>query len=92
MNKICEQCYIQENLCEKHARKTFRTYPTDSFEIPIKSYKEYIIENVQRNDMKRKEETIGSPLPRNEMKTYFENIVKNYQQYKRSLLLKYKLW
>ena len=88
MNKICEQCYNLNDLCEKHARKSFRTYPDEHFEIPLKSYKEYIIKNVQRNDMKRKEETIGSPLPRNEMKTYFENMMKNHKLFKKPL----KLW
>jgi hypothetical protein len=56
------------------------------------------MENCRLNDLKKKADIeaewnyqkryIGSPLPRNEMKTYFENIVKNYKLFKKPL----KLW
>ena len=67
------------------------------YKIRIKEYEEgelykRAMENCRLNDLKKKADIeaewshnqrfIGSPLPRNEMKTYFENIVKNYNQSK----------
>ena len=73
------------------------------YKIRIKEYEEgelykRAMENCRLNDLKKKADIeaewdyqkrfIGSPLPRNEMKTYFENIVKNYKLFKKPL----KLW
>ena len=74
-----------------------------NYKIRIPEYEEgelykRAMENCRLNDLKKKADIeaewdyqkryIGSPLPRNEMKTYFENVMKNYQLFKKPL----KLW
>lgn len=75
-----------------------RNYQIEIEETSQKALYKRAMENCRLNDLKKKadieaewdynKQFIGSPLPRNEMKTYFENMMKNYQLFKKPL----KLW